>query len=83
MVPVVHSQGVDEGAGTTSDVATPRALMMIAPQKNARITPAMRAETDSSTASAACLAQRFGITEATVYKWKTCFSFQGAGRHES
>lgn len=50
--------------------------MMIALHKNARTTPAIRAEIASSTASAASLAQRFGVTEATVYKWKKRTSFQ-------
>ena len=44
--------------------------MMIALHKNARTTPAIRAEIAASSASAASLAQRFGITLATVYKWK-------------
>jgi transposase-like protein len=48
--------------------------MMIALHKNARTTPAIRGEIASSPASAASLAQRFGVTQATVYKWKkrTC-----------
>jgi transposase InsO family protein len=50
--------------------------MMIALHKNARTTPAIRAEIASSADSAASLAQRFGITEATVYKWKKRTSFQ-------
>ena len=50
--------------------------MMIALHKNARTTPAIRAEITSSTASATSLAQRFGVTEATVYKWKKRTSFQ-------
>jgi transposase InsO family protein len=50
--------------------------MMIALHKNARTTPAIRAEIASSTASAASLAQRFRVTEATVYKWKKRTSFQ-------
>ena len=44
--------------------------MMIALHKNARTTPAIRAEIAASTESAAVLAQRFGLTQATVYKWK-------------
>lgn len=44
--------------------------MMIALHKNARTTPAIRAEIAASSDRAAVLAQRFGITEATVYKWK-------------
>lgn len=44
--------------------------MMIALHKNARTTPAIRAEIASSGDSAATLARRFGITGATVYKWK-------------
>ena len=50
--------------------------MMIALHKNARTTPAIRAEIAASTDSAASLAQRFGISEATVYKWKKRTSFQ-------
>ena len=44
--------------------------MLIALHKNARTTPAVRAEIAASHESAAVLAQRFGITEQTVYKWK-------------
>lgn len=43
---------------------------MIALHKTARTTPAIRAEIASSGDSAAALDRRFGITEATVYKWK-------------
>ena len=38
--------------------------------KNARTTPAIRKELGSSTDSACVLAQRYGISVATVYKWK-------------
>lgn len=44
--------------------------MMIALHKNARTTPAIRAEMAASSDSAASLAQRFGVSLATVYKWK-------------
>ena len=44
--------------------------MKIALHKNARTTPAIRAEIAASGDRAAVLAQRFGITEATVNKWK-------------
>ena len=44
--------------------------MLIALHKNARTTPAVRAEIAASHDSASVLAQRFGITEQTVYKWK-------------
>ena len=44
--------------------------MMIALHKNARTTPAVRAEIAASTDTASALAQRYGITEQTVYKWK-------------
>ena len=44
--------------------------MMIALHKNARTTPAVRAEIAASIEAASVLAQRFGITEQTVYKWK-------------
>ena len=44
--------------------------MLIALHKNARTTPAVRAEIAASDEPASVLAQRFGITEQTVYKWK-------------
>ena len=49
---------------------------MIALHKNARTTPAVRAEIAASSESAAVLARRFGVSEATVYKWKQreCFT---------
>jgi len=45
--------------------------MMIALHKNARTTPAIRAEIAASKESARVLAQRYGVTEATIYKWKS------------
>lgn len=42
--------------------------MMIALHKNARTTPAIRAEIAASKESARVLAQRYGVTEATIYK---------------
>ena len=44
--------------------------MLIALHKDARTTPAVRAEIAASSETASVLAQRFGITEQTVYKWK-------------
>ncbi|KQO16114.1 hypothetical protein ASF11_07750 [Acidovorax sp. Leaf76] len=44
--------------------------MLIALHKNARTKPAVRAEIAASNETASVLAQRFGITEQTVYKWK-------------
>ncbi len=44
--------------------------MLIALHKNARTTPAVRAEIAASSETASVLAQRFGITEQTVCKWK-------------
>ena len=44
--------------------------MLIALHKNARTTPAVRAEIAASDETAGVLAQRYGITEQTVYKWK-------------
>ena len=52
--------------------------MMVALHKNARTTPAVRAEIAASSASAAHLAQHFGVTEATVYKCKSRSSFEDA-----
>ena len=48
---------------------------MIALHKNIRTTPAVRAEIAASEEPASVLAQRFGITEQTVYKWKKCEEF--------
>ena len=45
--------------------------MMITLHKNARTTPAVRAEIAASSDSAAALARRFNVTEATIYKWKS------------
>ena len=50
--------------------------MQIALHKNARTTPAVRALIAASDETASVLAQRFGITEQTVYKWKKRQSFQ-------
>jgi len=50
--------------------------MMITLHRNARTTPAVRAQIAASTDSAASLAQRFGVTQATVYKWKARTRFQ-------
>ncbi|HXF08851.1 MAG TPA: IS481 family transposase, partial [Candidatus Acidoferrales bacterium] len=44
--------------------------MIIALHKNARTTPAIRAEIAASKESARVLAKRYGVTEATIYKWK-------------
>ena len=44
--------------------------MLIALHKNARTTPAVRAEIAASSETAPVLAQRYGITEQTIYKWK-------------
>ena len=44
--------------------------MLIALHKNARTTPAVRAEIAASNEPANVLALRFGITEQTVYKWR-------------
>lgn len=50
--------------------------MMIALHRNARTTPAIRARMAASTDSAASLARRFGVSAATVYKWKSRTGFQ-------
>ena len=45
--------------------------MMLSLHKNARTTPAVRAEIAASgEVSARELSQRYGVTEATIYKWK-------------
>ncbi len=44
--------------------------MLIALHKNARTTPAVRAQIAANGETASVLAQRYGITEQTVYKWK-------------
>ena len=52
--------------------------MMIALHKNARTTPATRAEIAASLETAATLALRYGVSEGTVYKWKGRDSFHDA-----
>lgn len=49
--------------------------MMIARHKRADTTPAVRAEIAAS--SAVFLACHFGVTQATIYKWKARDSVQG------
>ena len=44
--------------------------MLISLHKNARTTPAIRAEMAASSESAAVLARRFNVTEQTSAKWK-------------
>jgi hypothetical protein len=44
--------------------------MLIALHKDARTTPAVRAEIAACNEPASVLARRFGITEQTVYKWE-------------
>ena len=44
--------------------------MLIALHKNARTTPAIRAEIASSALSAGALARQFGVSVATASKWK-------------
>ena len=44
--------------------------MLIALHKNARTTPAVRAEIAASSETASILAQRFGISAQTIYTWK-------------
>jgi transposase-like protein len=49
--------------------------MLIYLHKNARTTPAVRAEIAASKEPASVLAQRYGITVQTVYKWRKRESF--------
>ena len=49
--------------------------MNIKLHKNARTTPAVRAEIAASNERACVLASRYGVTEATIYKWKKRESF--------
>lgn len=44
--------------------------MNIKLHKNARTTPAVRAQIAASNERAGVLAARFGVTDATIYKWK-------------
>jgi transposase len=44
--------------------------MMVPLHENARTTPLIRAEIAASAESARVLAERYGISEGTVYKWK-------------
>ena len=45
--------------------------MIISLHRQARTTPAIRAEIASSSQGASFLAARFGVTIATIYKWKS------------
>ena len=49
--------------------------MLISLHKNARTTPAIRAEMAASSESAAVLAKRHGVTEQTSAKWKKRTNF--------
>lgn len=51
---------------------------MITLHKNARTTPAIRAEMAASSEAAATLALRFGVSEGAVYKWKSRDNFHDA-----
>jgi len=44
--------------------------MLIAFHRNARTTPAVREQIAASHEPVSVLAKRFGVTPATVYKWK-------------
>ena len=44
--------------------------MQISLHKNARTTPAVRAQIAASSEPASVLAARYGVTEPTIYKWK-------------
>ena len=50
--------------------------MLIALHKQARTTPAVRAEIAASTESIAALTRRYDVTEATVRKWRGRSSFE-------
>lgn len=50
--------------------------MQIALHKNARTTPKVRVQITASDETASVLAQLFGITEQTAYKWKKRESMQ-------
>jgi transposase InsO family protein len=52
--------------------------MMIALHKNARTTPATRAEMAASSASVHVLAKQYGVSESTARKWKGRDSFTDA-----
>jgi hypothetical protein len=52
--------------------------MMIALHKNTRTTPAIGAEIAASSDCAATLAQRYGIWQSTVHKWKNRDTFHDA-----
>jgi hypothetical protein len=52
--------------------------MMIALHKNARATPARRAERAASSQTTATLALRYCVSEDSVYKWKSSNSFNDA-----
>src|SRR6218665_1616583 len=67
----VHGQSSPAGADRVLAIHLGECqTMSMARHKNARTTPAVRAEIAASSQTASVLAQRYGITEQTVYKWK-------------
>ncbi len=59
-LPILHGQGGSEGIDRVLAIES----------SHADTTPAVRAEIAASSETVSVLAQRFGITEQTVYKWK-------------
>jgi len=51
--------------------------MLIALHKEARTTPAVRAEIAASLDPVSALAQRYNVTEATIRKWRSHSEFHG------
>src|SRR6218665_182555 len=67
----VHGQSSPAGADRVLEIRPGECqTMSMARHKNARTTPAVRAEIAASSQTASVLAQRYGITEQTVYNWK-------------
>ena len=71
----VHGPRCDASAdGADADLLIAFVLMIIALHKNARTTPAIRAETAASSDSVANLALRCGVGEGTIRRWRV-FAF--------
>src|SRR6218665_1465660 len=67
----VHGQSSPAGADRVLAIHPGECqTMSMALHKNAPTTPAVRADIAASSQTASVLAQRYGITEQTVYKWK-------------
>jgi transposase-like protein len=70
-VPSVHGTICHAGVDRYAEIDRKDNKMLIALHKQARTTPAVRAEIAASNEPVAVLARRFNVTEMTIRKWKS------------